>query len=100
MTWETTEDVKVKINNQPDFALVAFSGAGHSQKLVNLASDQARKAALRNQLTSVYPGIDAQIKKSKFMDWPGKLFTQGSYYFPAPNEVTAWGPFWKTGYLD
>ena len=100
MTWETTEDVKVKINRKPDFALVAFSGAGHSQKLVNLASQQAREATLRNQLTSVYPGIDAQIKKSKFMDWPRKLFTQGSYYFPAPNEVTAWGPFWKTGYLD
>jgi monoamine oxidase len=100
MTWETTEDVKVRINKQPDFALVAFSGAGHSQKLVDLGSDEAREAALRNQLTGVYPGIEHQIKKSKFMDWPGKHFTQGSYYFPAPNEVTAWGPFWKTGYLD
>ena len=104
MTWETSEDVddaKVKkINKQPDFAFVAFSGAGHSQKLVNCASDEAREATLRKQLSSVYPGIDTQIRKSKFMDWPGKLFTQGSYYFPAPKEVSAWGPFWKTGYLD
>lgn len=100
MTWETTEDVKVRINKQPDFALVAFSGAGHSQELVDLASDQAREAALRKQLTSVYPGIEDQIKKSKFMDWPRKHFSQGSYYFPAPDEVTGWGPFWKTGYLD
>jgi monoamine oxidase len=34
------------------------------------------------------------------MDWPRKLFTQGSYYFPAPKEVSSWGPFWKTGYLN
>jgi monoamine oxidase len=101
MTWETTEDIhKVKINRQPDFAFVAFSGASHSQKLVDLASDPAREAALLKQLRGVYPGIDAQITNSKFMDWPRKLFTQGSYYFPAPKEVTAWGPFWKTGYLD
>jgi monoamine oxidase len=104
MTWETTEDVHNRklraINKRPDYALVAFSGADHSQSLIGLSSDQARKAALQNQLRKVYPGIDAQITDSKFMDWPRKLFTQGSYYFPAPKEVTAWGPFWKTGYLD
>lgn len=101
MTWETTEDVeKVKINRKPDFAFVSFSGAKHSQQLVNLPSDQDRKAALLKQLGSVYPGIEGQITSSKFMDWPRKLFTEGSYYFPAPTEVTAWGPFWKTGYLD
>jgi monoamine oxidase len=102
MTWETTEDTKhpKKTNKKPDFAFVAFSGADHSQELVGLGSDEAREAALRKQLTSVYPGIEAQIKKSIFMNWPGKHFSQGSYYFPAPNEVTAWGPFWKTGYLN
>lgn len=105
MTWETTEDVdvkigKVKINRRPEFALVAFSGASHSQDLVNLPSNQSRQAALLKQLGSVYPRIGAQITNSKFMDWPRKLFTQGSYYFPSPKEVTTWGPFWKTGYLD
>jgi monoamine oxidase len=102
MTWETTEDTKhqKRTNRKPDFAFVAFSGAAHSQALLDLPSDAARRAALQDQLRNVYPGIDTQIEKSKFMDWPHKLFTQGSYYFPAPNEVTAWGPFWKTGYLD
>lgn len=104
MTWETSEDVdnvKIKkINKQPDFTLVGFSGASHSQELVNLASDEAREAALLKQLRRVYPGIDTQITNSKFINWPRKRFTQGSYYFPAPKEVSAWGPFWKTGYLD
>jgi len=101
MSWETSEDIhKVKVNRNPDFTFVAFSGASHSQSLVNLASDQAREAAVLQQLRSVYPGIDTQITNSKFMDWPRKFFTQGSYYFPAPKEVSAWGPFWKTGYLD
>jgi monoamine oxidase len=101
MTWETSEDIhKVKVNKKPDFTFVAFSGASHSQELAGLASEQCRKAALLEQLRSVYPGIDTQITNSKFIDWPHKLFTQGSYYFPAPKEVSAWGPFWKTGYLD
>jgi monoamine oxidase len=104
MTWETSEDIESakikKTNQQPDFTFVAFSGAVHSQDLVDLASDQAREAVLLKQLKRVYPGIDAQITNSKFVNWPRKLFTQGSYYFPAPKEVSAWGPFWKTGYLD
>ncbi len=96
MTWETSEDIesaKIKKNNKrPDFTFVAFSGAIHSQDLVDLASDEAREAALLKQLRKVYPGIDTQITNSKFVNWPRKLFTQGSYYFPAPTEVSALGP--------
>lgn len=103
MTWKTSEDIesaKIKKNNKrPDFTFVAFSGAIHSQDLVDLASDEAREAALLKQLRKVYPGIDTQITNSKFVNWLRKLFTQGSYYFPAPKEVSAWGPFWKTGSL-
>ena len=104
MTWETSEDIEsdqIKKNNKrPDFTFVAFSGADHSQELVDLASDAAREGALLKQLRGVYPGIDTQITNSKFVNWPRKLFSQGSYYFPAPKEVIAWGPLWKTGYLD
>ena len=105
MTWETTEDMhhprrKTNRNKKPNFAFVAFSGAGHSQALVNKRSDQAREATLLDQLRRVYPGIDAEVIDSKFMNWPKKHFTKGSYYFPAPKEVRAWGPFWKTGYMD
>jgi monoamine oxidase len=105
MTWETTEDIhhprrRANPNKNPNYALVAFSGAAHSQALVNLPTDRARKAVLLNQLRLVYPGIGAAVIESKFMNWPRKHFTQGSYYFPAPKEVRAWGPFWKTGYMD
>jgi len=92
MTWETTEDVKVKINNQPDFALVAFSGAGHSQELVNLASDQAREAALRNQLASVYPGFDAQIKKGEIHGLARQTLHSGFLLFPGSGRSHRLGP--------
>src|SRR5262249_54728194 len=98
-----TEDMrnrKTKINKRPKFALVAFSGASHSQELLDLSSDEDREAALQKQLRKVYPGIEEQITDSQFLNWPRKLFSQGSYYFPTPGEVPAWGPFWKTGYLD
>jgi len=104
MTWETTEDTEhpeeANPNRKPNYVFVAFSGAGHSRRLVKLPSNRARKAALLDQLRHVYPGIDAEVIDSKFMNWPKKHFTQGSYYFPAPTEVSTWGPFWKTGYMD
>jgi monoamine oxidase len=105
MTWETTEDThhprrKTNPNKKPNYAFVAFSGAGHSEELVDLPTDRDRKAVLLEQLRRVYPRISSQIIDSKFMNWPRKHFTQGSYYFPAPREVREWGPFWKTGYMN
>ena len=47
---------------------------------------------------AAYPGIGKQLKRSKFMNWPNETWTRASYSFPRPNEVTAWGPFWKNGY--
>ena len=50
-------------------------------------------------MVHVYP-LSVKLNCLQLQPWPGKHFTQGSYYFPAPIEVTAWGPFWKTGYLN
>jgi monoamine oxidase len=99
MTWETSEDIestKIKKNNKrPDFTFVAFSGAIHSQDHVDLASDEAREAALLKQLRKVYPGIDTQITNSRFVNWPRKLFTQGSYYSPPPRKSALGAPSGK-----
>jgi monoamine oxidase len=51
-------------------------------------------------LGAVYPNIQKQLRKSRFMDWPREEWTKASYYFPRVNEVTKWGPFWKAGYKD
>jgi monoamine oxidase len=92
LTWETTE-----ARTRGDFAMVAFSGARDSQQC------RGWKAATRRRkyvaaMQAVYPGIGEQLTHSRFMNWPSQKWTGASYYFPRPNEVIAWGPFWKSGY--
>lgn len=96
MTWETTEAIK---GDRPEFALVAFSGSTHAELLSKL-SDAARNSAYDKQLEIVYPRLTEQRTDTKFINWPEKYFTRGSYYFPRTKEVTRWGPFWKNGYGD
>jgi monoamine oxidase len=93
LTWETTEASK-----SPDFAVVAFSGADHADRLVRCRSRLVRDKAYREQLQIPYPGIEKEMTARKFMDWPKEEWTRGSYYFPRTSEVTRWGPFWKNGY--
>jgi monoamine oxidase len=45
-----------------------------------------------------YPGVDAEMRDTMVMNWPAEKWAKASYYFPRVNEVTAWGPFWRTGY--
>jgi monoamine oxidase len=49
-------------------------------------------------LQSAYPGIGKQLRKARFMNWPKEEWTEASYYFPRLNEVTKWGPLWKSGH--
>jgi monoamine oxidase len=92
LTWETTEQDK-----DGNFAMVAFSGADDARKCVDWNLDERRQNYL-NVLNAPYPGIDQYVEKTEFMNWPNEEWTKASYYFPQVNEVTTWGPFWKTGY--
>ena len=40
----------------------------------------------------MYKGIRASFVKGRFMDWPSDIWTQASYSFPAPGQVTTMGP--------
>jgi len=92
LTWETTE-----ADEEPDYTMVAFSGAEDATRLANLKA--GRLAGKYNRaLKTVYPGIKQQIVRGKFMNWPKEPWTKASYYFPRPGEVTRWGPFWHAGY--
>lgn len=92
LTWETTE-----ADTQPDYTMVAFSGAKDAIRLSKLGT---RKLAsvYNGALQTAYPGIKLQITKRTFMNWPKEPWSNASYYFPRPGEVTRWGPFWHAGY--
>jgi len=92
LTWETTEEDK-----PGDFVVVAFSGSHDADQCVAWPSNQRDQNYL-DAMGKLYPGINQQIRKQKFMNWPQELWTLASYYFPRLGEVTTWGPFWKVGY--
>jgi monoamine oxidase len=94
VTWETTEEDKKR-----DYAMVAFSGADDARECVGWPRKGKRRRYM-SALEAVYPGIQKQLRKDRFMDWPRQEWTKASYYFPRLNEVTRWGPFWKAGYND
>jgi monoamine oxidase len=93
-TWETTEaDDKSK----PGYVMVAFSGAKDARDLSEMDGGKVKDQYVE-ALRVPYPGIEAEMKKEKFMNWPKERWTKASYYFPRPGEVTQWGPFWHAGY--
>jgi monoamine oxidase len=92
LTWETTEN-----DTAGDFVMVAFSGADDADRCSKWSDDQ-RRSKYMDALHFPYPGISESLRALEFIDWPRVEWTQASYYFPRPNEVTSWGPFWKNGY--
>jgi monoamine oxidase len=92
LTWETTEQ-----DPTGDFAMVAFSGADTARYNVRWPT-AARRRRYAAALDTPYPRIAAEIKRSRFVNWPKDRWSRGSYYFPRLGEVRRWGPFWNKGY--
>jgi len=92
LTWETTE-----ATDNPQFGMVAFSGARDADHLSKLDARQS-KTTVMAQLAPVYKGIQAQIRGTHFCNWPTEKWTKASYCFPAPREVTRWGPVYRAGF--
>lgn len=100
ITWETTEAEKLH-----DYVMVAFSGAKDADKCrswrnstqTTQQNDLNQRNEYMNALEQVYPGLNAAIVNTKFMDWPSEQWAKASYHFPRKHEVTTWGPLWKAG---
>jgi monoamine oxidase len=86
MTWESTQGQKTR-----GAAMVAFSGAAAADECRSWpAADRA--ARYRDALRPFYPGLDARVIATRFMDWPSDQWVKASYSFPAPGQVTRMGP--------
>ncbi len=96
MTWETTEDDP---EVDPQFGLVAFSGAGEAKKLSKMSHKQ-RVQHYKQNLELAYKGYAGAVRKQIFENWPVADWTKASYCFPAPGEVTTWGPIYKAGFQN
>ena len=93
MTWETTE---MDRDDAAQFGLVAFSGAKKATTLSNQTAAARAKDYIR-ELEPVYHRYKAELRGYRFMNWPQEAWTKASYCFPAPGDVTKWGPIYKSG---
>lgn len=86
MTWAATDP-----ESRGPVALTLFSG-GHQAEALRRVDPDRRNASAFQSLSPAYPDVPAAHIKSRFVDWPGMPMTLGSYSFPAPGQVTAFGP--------
>ncbi len=96
LTW-VSADGKGGANDPIGFTL--FSGGRYSEKLRALGpQDRARQAIA--SIAPAYPNLADHVKKDRFMDWPAHPRAKASYSFPAPGQVTAFGPALVDGIND
>jgi monoamine oxidase len=95
LTWAATE----ARNGRGPVALTLFSGADQAETMRRYAPPERRLFALAS-VAPAYPTLGDAIVKERFIDWPGFPLTRASYSFPAPGQVTAFGPVLVDGIAE
>jgi monoamine oxidase len=95
LTWAATE----ARNGRGPVALTLFSGADQAETMRRYAPPERRLFALAS-VAPAYPTLGDAIVKERFIDWPGFPLTRASYSFPAPGQVTAFGPILVDGIAE
>lgn len=94
LTWAATEP-----HGRGPVALTLFSGANQAETLRRLAPAERQAQAIAS-LAPAYPTLADVTLKTRFVDWPGFPLARASYSFPAPGQVTAFGPVLVDGIAD
>lgn len=80
----------------PGEALVSFTG-GPLAKTWSELPPEARETRYRNLLETFFPGYQAAVVQTRFMNWVGDPWTLAGYSFPAPGQVVTQGPLLQQG---
>lgn len=94
-TWDATDGQP----GEGEACLTGFSGGPGAARLLAMP-EYERERAVGAEHEAHYPGFAAHLVESRFMDWPNDPWTMASYAFPAPGEVTAFGPLLERAHLD
>ncbi|MBX3403575.1 MAG: FAD-dependent oxidoreductase [Phycisphaeraceae bacterium] len=93
MTWDATDGQHGAPGGgaEPEACLTAFSGGPGAERLRGRDADD-RERVYAAELGAVYTNRAANLRGTRFMDWPGDEWARCGYSFPAPGEVTRLGP--------
>jgi monoamine oxidase len=81
------------------YPFTLFSGGSQAQRMCDLPL-QERLYRAADSIEPVYPGVSNGIQKHRFVGWPIMSNVRASYSFPAPGQVTAFGPALVDGIDD
>lgn len=87
LTWEDTGNAA----EEGGVCLTLYGGGPSAETAIAWSADEREKKYLE-ELESLYPGAREQFVKGKFINWLADPYARGSYSFPAPGEVTTFGP--------
>ena len=91
LTWDATEE-----QPGPGHVLVGFSGASQAEKCARWTPVE-RTGRYAKEVARAYTGCRPELRDARLKNWPEDPFVKASYAFPAPGEITKWGPFLEQG---
>lgn len=94
LTWVSADP-----GTRPHGSFTLFSGSEASERLRALPARQRREAAIES-LKPAYPDLSGATVAERFVDWPSMPLARASYSFPAPGQVTQFGPTLVDGLDD
>lgn len=86
LTWLSTRDPQ-----DAPHGMTVFSGGRHADELRQMPMNERPRAAIAS-LKPAFPDLADAVTAHRFVDWPGMMRARASYSFPAPGQVTAFGP--------
>jgi monoamine oxidase len=97
-TWDATDGQGPVDDSNGGACMTAFSGGPEVARALAM-SEAERNAAFAAEYEMFYPGFKENLVNKRYMDWPKQPWTQASYSFPAPGQVTTVGPMMAKAHM-
>jgi monoamine oxidase len=97
-TWDATDAQGAVDDSNGGACMTGFSGGPSVEKALAMSKDE-REKQFSSLYETFYPGFGENKVNTRYMDWPKEPWTQASYSFPAPGQVTTVGPMMAKAHM-
>lgn len=97
-TWDATDAQGAVDDSNGGACMTGFSGGPSAEKGLAMSKEE-REKQFSSLYEQFYPGFGENKVNTRYMDWPKEAWTQASYSFPAPGQVTTVGPMMAKAHM-
>jgi monoamine oxidase len=98
-TWDATDAQGDVSDDNGGACLTGFAGGPGAERALAMPREE-REKAFAAWYEQAYPGFKENLVNTRYMDWPKQQWTEASYSFPAPGQVTTIGPLMAKPHMD